>query len=121
MNTNLYVVGLSHERANQEVRSKYSITDKNIIQLLQEAKDKGIDSLVVLSTCNRTEIIGYVPHPYKIIELFCKYTKGNIEELTSYAYIYKQDDAITHLFELAAGIKSQILGDYEIIRQLKNA
>jgi len=121
MNTNLYVVGLSHERANQEVRSKYSITEKNIIHLLTLAKEQGITSLVVLSTCNRTEIIGHVSHPYIIIELFSKFTDGSVDELTKYAYIYKQDDSVNHLFELAAGIKSQILGDYEIIRQLKNA
>lgn len=121
MNTNLYVVGLSHERANQEVRSKYSITEENTIKLLTDAKKAGITSLVVLSTCNRTEIFGHVPHPYIIIELFCKYTKGSVDELTKYAYIYKQDDSVSHIFELTAGIKSQILGDYEIIRQLKNA
>ncbi len=121
MNTRLYVIGLSHEKANQEIRSKYSITNENIDKLLIEAKKNKIESLVVLSTCNRTEIFGYVEHPYKIIELFCKYSSGTVDEFTKYAYIYKQEEAVNHIFELASGIKSQILGDYEIIRQLKNA
>lgn len=121
MNTNLYVVGISHEKANQEIRSKYSLSEESIQKILQEAKKNGIKSLVVLSTCNRTEIIGNVPHPYIIIELFCKYSNGSVDELTKYAYIYKQDDSVLHIFELTSGIKSQILGDYEIVRQLKNA
>jgi glutamyl-tRNA reductase len=121
MNTNLYVVGISYEKANQEIRSKYSLSEESIQKILLEAKNKGINSLVVLSTCNRTEIIGYVPHPYIIIELFCKYSNGTVDELTKYAYIFKQNDAVLHLFELTSGIKSQILGDYEIVKQLKAA
>lgn len=121
MNTNLYVVGISHEKAKQEIRSKFSLSEDTIQKILQEAKKNGLKSLVVLSTCNRTEIIGYVPHPYIIIELFCKYSNTTVDELTKYASIYKQDESVTHLFELTSGIKSQILGDYEIVRQLKQA
>jgi glutamyl-tRNA reductase len=120
-NTKLYVVGLSFQKANQEIRSKYSITNDDIPNLLNDAKKKGIDSLVILSTCNRTEIFGFVEHPYVIIELLCKHSKGLIDDLMKYVYVYKQEEAVTHLFEVAAGIKSQILGDYEIISQLKNA
>jgi glutamyl-tRNA reductase len=121
MDTDLYIVGISHEKANQEIRSKYSLTVETIKKILFEAKNKGINSLVVLTTCNRTEIIGYVPHPFIIIELLDKYTNGSIDELSKYIYIYKEERAMLHLFELTAGIKSQILGDYEIVNQLKTA
>lgn len=119
--TKLYLVGLSFKKANQEIRNRYSLANDKISEFFQDAKDKGIDSLVILSTCNRTEIMGFVEHPYVIIEMLCRHSEGSIDELMKYAYVYKQDEAVNHLFELAAGIKSQILGDYEIIGQLKKA
>ncbi len=119
--TKLYIVGLSFEKANQQIRNKYSITKEKTTDLLAEAKANDLQSIVVLSTCNRTEIFGFVPHPYIIIELLCKHSKGSVDDLMKYVYIYKQDEAADHIFEVAAGIKSQVLGDYEIISQLKNA
>ncbi len=117
----LYVIGLSFEKSNQEVRNSYSLTKNKIAELLIDAKQNGIDSLVVLSTCNRTEIFGYVAHPYIIIELLCRHTEGSVDHFMKYAYILKQTEAVQHLFELSVGIKSQILGDYEIVGQLKQA
>ncbi|MFD1551653.1 glutamyl-tRNA reductase [Putridiphycobacter roseus] len=117
----LYVIGLSFEKSNQEVRNLYSLSKNKIEALLVDAKESGIDSLVVLSTCNRTEIFGYVAHPYIIIELLCRHTEGSVDHFMKYAYILKQEEAVQHLFELSVGIKSQILGDYEIVGQLKIA
>lgn len=119
--TKLYIVGLSFQKANQQIRNKYSITNDSMTGLLADAKQKGLQSIVVLSTCNRTEVFGFVPHPYTIIELLCKHSEGTVDDLMKYVYIYKQDEAVDHIFEVAAGIKSQVLGDYEIISQLKNA
>lgn len=119
--TKLYIVGLSFKKANQQIRNKYSITNENMAVFLDEAKQKGLQSIVVLSTCNRTEVFGFVPHPYVIIELLCKHSEGTVDDLMKYVYIYKQDEAVNHIFEVAAGIKSQVLGDYEIISQLKTA
>lgn len=119
--TKLYIVGLSFKKANQEIRNRYSIANDRISEFLKDAKRKEIDSLVVLSTCNRTEVFGFVEHPYVIIEMLCRHSQGSVDDLMNYVYVYKQDEAVTHLFELAAGIKSQVLGDYEIIGQLKNA
>ena len=119
--TKLYVVGLSFEKANQQIRNKYSLSNEKLTAFLEEAKQNNIQSAVVLSTCNRTEIFGFVPHPYMIIELMCKHSDGSVDDLMQYAYTYKGNEAVSHMFEVAAGIKSQILGDYEIISQIKNA
>ncbi len=119
--TKLYLVGLSFEKANQQIRNKYSINSEKTINLLKEAKQNNIQSVVVLSTCNRTEVFGFVPHPYVIIELLCKHSGGSVDDLMKYVYILKEGEAVDHIFEVAAGIKSQVLGDYEIINQLKNA
>ena len=84
-----------------------------------QAKASGIKSLVATSTCNRTEIYGFARHPFELIKLLCDNTQGTVEDFQSVAYVYKNSDAIQHMFKVGAGLDSQILGDFEIISQLK--
>ncbi|MBS9767305.1 MAG: glutamyl-tRNA reductase [Flavobacteriaceae bacterium] len=119
--THLYNIGVSYEKANTEIRGSFSISKENQLQLLEEAKEKGIDGIFVLSTCNRTEIMGFAKHPYELISLLIKYSNGTIEDFSKVSSIYKKSEAIEHLFRTATGLDSQILGDYEIVGQLKLA
>tara|TARA_R110001583_G_scaffold12326_3_gene54847 strand:+ start:1587 stop:2849 length:1263 start_codon:yes stop_codon:yes gene_type:complete len=116
-----YNVGLSYKKADAKVRGAFSITKENQKLLLKEAKLKGIDGIFVLSTCNRTEITGFANHPFELISLMIKYSKGNVEDFISVSNVYKNNDAIKHLFEIATGLDSQILGDYEIVGQLRES
>jgi glutamyl-tRNA reductase len=77
--------------------------------------------MFILSTCNRTEIYGVTSDASKLIELLCAHTQGDIETFRSRAYIKNGMPAIEHLFNVSAGLDSQILGDYEIIGQIKQA
>lgn len=117
----LYNVGVSYEKADTKVRGSFSISKENQLRLLQEAKLKGIDGIFVLSTCNRTEIMGFAKHPYELISLLIKYSNGTIEDFSKVSSVYKERKAIRHLFRIATGLNSQILGDYEIVGQLKLA
>ena len=114
-----YVVGISHKKADAQLRGKFSLDNESKTKLLQRAKSVGIDSLVATSTCNRTEIYGFVRHPLELEKLLCDITKGSINEFQSVSYVYKSSDAIHHMFRVGAGLDSQILGDFEIISQLK--
>jgi glutamyl-tRNA reductase len=114
-----YVVGISHKKADAQLRGKFSLDNESKTKLLQQAKSIGIDSLVATSTCNRTEIYGFVRHPFELIKLLCDITEGNVQDFQSAAYTYKNSDAIHHMFRVGAGLDSQILGDFEIISQLK--
>ena len=76
---------------------------------------------MVTSTCNRTELYGFAEHPYQLIKLLCDNTKGTVEEFQEVAYIYKNREAIAHMFRVGSGLDSQILGDFEIISQLKTS
>ena len=76
---------------------------------------------MVLSTCNRTEIYGMCDHPYELIEMLCMHTHGNMKEFIEHGYQYQGLLAIEHLLKVAAGLDSQIIGDYEILSQLKQA
>ena len=117
----LYNVGLSYKKADVKTRGAFSITKENQVLLLKEAKKFGVDGVFILSTCNRTEIMGFANHPFELISLLCKYSKGSVEEFVNVSNVYKGKDAIRHLFKIATGLDSQILGDYEIVGQLKES
>ena len=70
----LYNVGLSYKKADAKTRGAFSITKENQKLLLNDAKNFGIDGVFVLSTCNRTEIMGFAYHPFELISLLCKYS-----------------------------------------------
>ncbi len=117
--TYFYAIGLSYKKADAEVRGHFSLSDAAKQNVLAQAKANSIESLVVISTCNRTELYGFAEHPYQLIHLLCENTKGTVEEFQDVAYVYKNKDAINHMFRVGSGLDSQILGDFEIISQLK--
>ena len=119
--TSFYAIGLSYKKADAEVRGKFSLDTNAKSTLLMQAEAEGIESLIVTSTCNRTEIYGFANHPYELIKLLCENSKGTVEEFQEVAYIYKNQDAVSHMFRVGTGLDSQILGDFEIISQLKIA
>ncbi|WP_298532448.1 glutamyl-tRNA reductase [uncultured Algibacter sp.] len=116
-----YAIGLSYKKADADIRGRFSLDDESKQALLTQAKANDIESLVVTSTCNRTEIYGFAQHPYQLIQLLCDNTNGTVEEFRDVAYIYKNKDAIAHMFRVGSGLDSQILGDFEIISQLKSS
>ncbi|WP_111683110.1 glutamyl-tRNA reductase [Winogradskyella tangerina] len=119
--TYFYAIGLSYQKADAEVRGHFSLGDTEKQNLLLQAKENAIESLMVISTCNRTELYGFAEHPYQLIHLLCENTKGTVEEFQEVAYIHKGKNAIHHMFRVGSGLDSQILGDFEIISQLKFA
>lgn len=119
--TTFYAIGLSYKKVDAEIRGKFSLDDTSKANLLEQAKTNGIESLIVTSTCNRTEIYGFAQHPFQLIHLLCENSLGTVEEFQKYAYVYKQKEALNHMFRVGTGLDSQILGDFEIISQLKNA
>ena len=119
--TTFYAIGLSYKKADAEMRGKFSLDENAKISLLHQAKEDGLESLVVTSTCNRTEIYGFAQHPFQLIKLLCENSQGTVEDFQKVAFVYKNHEAISHLFRVGTGLDSQILGDFEIISQLKNA
>lgn len=119
--SSFYTIGLNYEKADAVVRGKFSLDEKAMNTLLVEAAEEGIDGLLVTSTCNRTELHGFAKHPFQLIKLLCDNASGTVEEFQEVAYVYKNNDAISHLFKVGTGLDSQILGDFEIISQLKQS
>lgn len=119
--SSFYAVGLSYKKADAEIRGKFSLDALAKSTVLVQAEAEGIEALIVTSTCNRTEIYGFAKHPYQLIKLLCENSQGSVKEFQEVAYIYKNQDAVNHMFRVGTGLDSQILGDFEIISQIKLA
>ncbi len=114
-----YAVGLSYRKADAEIRGKFSLDAAAKAAVLTQAANEGIESMVVVSTCNRTEIYGFAQHPFQLIKLLCDNSRGSVEEFQRAAFVFKNNEAIEHVFRVGTGLDSQILGDFEIISQIK--
>ena len=114
-----YVIGISYKKADAKLRGLFNLTPTKKANLLNQAKSLGIEGLLTTSTCNRTEVYGLVKEPSILINLLCENTDGNKESFDKVAYTFKNQEAISHMFNVGAGLDSQILGDFEIISQLK--
>ncbi|MDR9457571.1 MAG: glutamyl-tRNA reductase [Salegentibacter sp.] len=116
-----YTIGLSYKKADAEIRGHFSLDEEAKQRLLEQANEEGIEAILTTSTCNRTEIYGFAHHPFELIKLLCEHTHGTVEEFEKVAYVHKNKRAIAHMFQVGTGLDSQILGDFEIISQLKNS
>lgn len=117
---NTFAIGVSYKKADVEIRSKFSLDQEKQIQCYQTARSYAFDNFIILNTCNRTEIYGTgkLQHIENILKEIYGQQK---QEFDSYSFTKKGSDALTHIFNVASGLESQILGDFEILGQFKNA
>ncbi|MGB2398667.1 MAG: glutamyl-tRNA reductase [Flavobacteriaceae bacterium] len=114
-----YAIGISYKTADLITRGKFSLSNEQCNALLNEAKSLGTEEILINTTCNRTEIYAYAAHPYQLIKLLCTHSNGELDLFEQLGYILKNEEAIHHIFRVGTGLDSQILGDFEIIGQLK--
>ena len=117
----LHVIGISYKKASASIRGRFNLEIETSKKLILEAKIGGIESIIVNSTCNRVEIYSLCNDYQVIVKLLCKYSSGTELELESHGYILKGDQAINHIFRVGTGLDSQILGDFEIIAQMRQS
>lgn len=116
-----FAIGISYEKADAKTRGLFSLGHEQKINLIDRSKQMGLEGVMVVSTCNRTEIYGFANEVETYIDLLCEYSKGNAELFKEVGYTFTDDDALHHIYRVAAGLESQILGDFEIISQLKSS
>ncbi len=115
------IVGISYKKTDAAIRGQFSVSSEQYAQILSLAPAAGIKELFILSTCNRTEIYGFASSAEQFMNLVCKVTDGDPEVFSQLAYTQSGAAAIAHLFKVSAGLDSQILGDFEILGQIKTA
>ena len=121
LDTPFTVVGLNYQKADAELRGQFSLSAASQQELLKDAAAFGIKSLSILSTCNRTELYAMVTSPEVLVDLVCRHTKGTKAAFLPVCYTATHKEAVSHLFKVGTGLDSQILGDFEIISQLRNS
>ena len=123
----LIVVGLSHKTAPVEIREKLAVPDSRLGEALSRlCSYPGVKEGVLLSTCNRVEVYSVVdeiePGYERIQEFFADtHLSLSSEQLTPHLYWHTGDRAIAHLFRVAASLDSMIIGESQILGQLKDA
>jgi glutamyl-tRNA reductase len=116
-----YCVGISYKTADIDLRGKFSCNDSQLHALFLDAKNKGIKELIAITTCNRTELYGWAASEIDFVSLLCTHTQGTSQEFEQAGYSLKDEVAFEHLFRVGTGLESQILGDFEIISQIKKS
>jgi len=116
-----YIAGINYKKTDAAARGQFAVNTEQYIALTRKAELFGITEFFVLSTCNRTEIYGLAHQSSDLVDLLCSETAGTKETFNQLSYNKKGSAAVEHLFLVAAGIDSQILGDYEIVGQIKVA
>ena len=119
--SNFFVIGINYKKTDTEIRGSFAIGPEQYDNMLKLAGRYEVRDLFILSTCNRSEIYGIADNPQQLINLFCSQTKGSSDLFTELSYRKNGLGAIQHLFDVGAGLDSQILGDYEIVGQIRQA
>ena len=120
----IQMTGIDHSIAGIDIRTIFSFTKKHTAEALEELKRvKGIEGCVLLSTCNRMELWISTGEDYDedLYELLCRIRQVDPERYRSYFRFRKEREAVHHLFRLAGGLESRILGEDQIVTQVKDA
>ena len=122
----LVVIGLSHHSASVAVREKFAFTEARIPAVLQLLRDSGVaGEAVILSTCNRVELYAFTPlepaEAFPALREFLLNCHDYKDPLTDEIYALTEPHSLEHLFKVACGLDSMVLGETEILGQLKKA
>ncbi len=120
----LLALGINHQTAPVAIRENITFAPEQMDQALQQATAlKGVNEAVIVSTCNRTELYCEVADQYEdsITCWLSEFHQLENGELKPYLYHYRDQDAARHLFRVASGLDSLVLGEPQILGQLKTA
>lgn len=129
----LFVVGLNHKTAPLAMREQLAFTDEQRDELVAELNSTPRDGVVLLSTCNRVELysvkslegehrsLSVENLSDEVISRLARQSQVSESELREHLYIYRGDQALTHLFRVAASLDSLVVGEAQILGQLREA
>ena len=123
--SHIILIGANHKTAPVEIREKLSFSQEETELALDRLRqDEDIRESLVFSTCNRTEFL-YIPEEgdktEKMVEFIAECKGLKVPEFRSALYIYEDDEAVTHLFRVAASLDSMMVGEPQILGQVKQA
>ena len=123
-NFNMYCLSVNHKTADISVRQLFSFTSSQMKRFIISAlSEKDVDGCVLLCTCNRTEIYfcGTDNSSATIKRILCEQKSVSLSEIEEFSELYSCENALLHLFNVACGFESAVIGEDEILGQLKKS
>ncbi len=123
MDNSIYLVGLNHKTAGVDIRERFALTDVCSKELWAIPCTDSVRENIILSTCNRVEIIasGKNDTEEELLSSWAAAKNEPLDDLKPYVYCYKNEEAVRHLFLVASSLDSMIVGEPQILGQLKKA
>jgi len=116
------IVGLSHKTAPVEIRERLAFSSEGLNSALSTLVQKdSISEAMILSTCNRVEVVAEGPDDHLIRDFLCDYHKISTDALSKHLYSYKNAEAIRHMFRVTSSLDSMLVGEPQILGQVKEA
>lgn len=118
------MIGIDHDHAEIDIRTIFSFTKKDLVTALKKIEERdGICSCVIVNTCNRMELWTNCSEDFNgnLYDILCQIRDVNPRLYRNYFIERTGDEAVEHLFELTCGLKSLVLGEDQIISQVKDA
>lgn len=114
-------VGLNHYTAAAEIREKASFSDMKKVEAINYFLDMGIEEVIILSTCNRSEV--YITGALECVDIVKQYYKDalGVKDYEKHLYVKSSEEALYHIFSVAAGLDSIVIGEDQILGQVKDA
>lgn len=123
--TDIYLIGLNHKTAGVEVRETFALASCNTMELGLVTDSGPVREALTLSTCNRVEMLAVVDRSEdaaeRLMAFWAKHCEGDLERLRPHVYVHQGLDAVRHLFSVAASLDSLVVGEPQILGQLKEA
>ncbi len=118
----IFVIGINHKTAPIALREKVYFAVDKLSLYLQDLLTRGYaHEAVLLSTCNRSELYCEADDAQAVCDWFCAQTSATRSELESALYIYRDQRAVAHMMDVACGLDSMVLGEPQILGQMKEA
>jgi len=117
-----FVAGMSYRTAPVEIRERFAVAPSQLVpQICRLQVESALDEVVLLSTCNRVEIYGVTRHESESLGSLLKALGRSELDFRLQGYVREDDEAVRHLFRVASGLDSMVLGETEVIGQVKTA
>ena len=118
----LYALGLNHHTAPLAIRERVAFQPEHLQQALHGlAHADSVREAAILSTCNRTELYFAAEQPQHAADWLAHFHRVSLNDVSPYLYAYPQRDAIRHVFRVASGLDSMVIGEPQILGQVKDA
>ena len=118
----LFALGLNHHTAPVSIREQVAFQPERLVQALGDlVRAKPVKEAAIISTCNRTELYFATEEPQYAADWFAEYHRMALHDLAPYLYTFPQRDAVRHVFRVASGLDSMVVGEPQILGQVKDA